>query len=61
MIKNCNNCGHRKGNGDFTQGYCIVSDFSCSTERANRTVCDDNFSKWVPRPGLWSIIKRLFS
>lgn len=46
-MRNCKNCGHRKGN--IHNGKCMLSGYYCTTERKWPSQCGINFEGWIPR------------
>ena len=57
MIKNCMNCGHRRGIG-FSTSRCMLSGYYCETERQHPSVCGIDFDRWKPRDSIIDKILR---
>jgi len=58
-FKNCNTCAYRNG---FTYEYgdCLLSGYSCTTERKFPTRCGVDFDEWVYRKTIFVRIKEWF-
>lgn len=52
--KSCSTCEHR------SLGRCMLSGYSCTTERMYPTVCGVDYKRWAPRLGVWQRIKAVW-
>ena len=52
--KTCSTCAHRN------RSKCEVTGYLAEVERKLPSQCDTNFSRWIPRPGLFQRVKAYF-
>jgi len=58
-LRNCSTCGHA-----YIPHYggglrCYLAGMVCDSQRLTNSVCDVNFSGWVPKPPKVGLIQRL--